>query len=69
MTKHVSADDLDEKAQELEGMEASYLRERGWEYRCDFPGAYWLWIKRIGDRYLALQPDMAISIQRALDLN
>jgi hypothetical protein len=36
------ARDLQERARQA--ME-EHLRERGWKYRCDTPGCFWMWCK------------------------
>lgn len=64
-----TAEQLTELAQDLEAKVQHYLRERGWAYECNFPGSYWLWVKQVGDRILAVQQDMAVEIQGHLDLN
>ncbi len=43
-----------------------FLRERGWEYKCDTPGSYWLWERMVGSRTILVQRDMAVRIEAAL---
>lgn len=65
----LSFNDLQQCKDELEAKEHRYLRENGWEYTCNTPGSFWLWKKRIGDVYLLLEKNHAITMQRHLEHN
>jgi hypothetical protein len=49
----VTIDDIGEASDNLLSLQERFLRERGWECSCDFPGATWLWCKEIGGRKIA----------------
>lgn len=46
----------------------SYLRRRGWEYRCDNPASMWLWQKALPDgRTVCVAQDTALTMQERAD--
>lgn len=60
----ISGQALDDAAFELEQLQNNYLRERGWNYTCDTPGAYWLWEKEIDGKRWTADAGLAIGMQR-----
>ncbi len=52
---------------ELDRDEANVLRRLGWEAKCDVPGSYWLWQKKLPDgRVVMVYRSMALSIEQAM---
>jgi len=46
----------------------SFLRACGWDRRCDYPGALWLWSKTLPDgRVLALNSSAAVHVEQAIN--
>lgn len=62
-SRTVSDWDLVCASQELNELQSRYLRERGWDYRCDVPGAFWLWHKKLDDGRT-----IAVGLFQALDI-
>lgn len=73
----ISADRLDDLDRQCEEAERQYLRERGWNYECSYPGSYWLWSREIPDSgvkgvvwkkgMFTMNTAIAIRTQRAMD--
>ena len=59
----VTLDDIDEVSYNLHEMQERFLRQRGWECSCDFPGSIWLWCKEIRGRQIATDMNYAYVIE------
>jgi hypothetical protein len=52
---------------EVDRKECDALRKLGWEYKCDVPGSYWLWQKKLPDgRLVLVNQSMALSLEEAM---
>lgn len=47
-------DDIIDAEHEYEEVQHGYLRQEGWKYKCDTPGALWLWQKQLKDGRIVL---------------
>lgn len=55
--------DIRYKKEMLEFEVDDWLRARGWEHKCDFPGSLWLWVRKLDDgRTIATSRDSAVWI-------
>lgn len=54
-----------EKAQsDFDDMQDKYLREQGWEHKCDNPANIWFWQKTLADgRTLMMNKDTALFFE------
>lgn len=66
----IESDEIDDARCNIDTRVANWLRRQGWDYRCDFPGAVWLWCKEFNGRIVAVGPDQARYMERrVLDLS
>lgn len=61
----ITPEDIQDAYNKLERMYEDYLRQHGWEYRCDYPGALWLWSK---GELKGVSTKNAFGIQQAMDI-
>jgi hypothetical protein len=59
----IKLSDIRQATIDLEYMQERFLRRRGWESSCDFPGAIWLWCKKIRGRQIATDMSHAFSME------
>lgn len=63
----IPASAVSQAREDWEMLRDAYLRERGWEYTSDNPGALWAWHKKLDDGRDALcDAATAFHIQEAL---
>ena len=55
---------LEDMESELDQARDQYLRERGWNWRCDHPGAIWLWHKVFNGREYMVDQHTALFLER-----
>jgi hypothetical protein len=61
-------ENLEERRQGTETDCSIFLRRQGWEQSCDFPGAIWLWCKRLpSGRLVCVDQSTALIIEENLD--
>jgi hypothetical protein len=58
---------IDQMREELNVKARELLRRQGWEYRCDFPGSLWLFVKKLPDgRLVCCDQSAALNIEENL---
>lgn len=59
---------LDELTEQIRSAGRLYLRARGWDYSCNWPGCYCLWSKTLPDgRLVACGEKSALAIEENFD--
>jgi hypothetical protein len=66
--KLITLEAIELKATELMEMRHTYLRQQGWEYKCDTPGSCWLWQKQIDARTVLCNEVEAFSLQEYMEI-
>lgn len=48
-------------------LQERYLRQEGWEYRCDYPDSCWRWSKMLNGRVMVMNAGEAFNFQETID--
>jgi hypothetical protein len=63
----MTIDKIAELQSQLADAEKTYLKERGWRYTSDFPDSCWRWVKKFGDKVLALSRSDAFQLEEVVE--
>lgn len=62
----VNLEDIDKSMSKTTQLQEQYLREHGWVYTCETPGAYWLWRKLYREDVLIAPLTMALCLEQGI---
>ena len=64
----ITIEDIKAYEDTLDEAKNTYLRQSGWEHKCNYPGSLWLWEKTLPDgRVIVVCADDAIYMQEHIN--
>jgi hypothetical protein len=63
----ITYEEIDNAEEALEDLKQQYLRQKGWECKCDNPGAIWLWCKTLNGKEFRCNIATATYVQSSFD--